>query len=212
MIRRSCHAGGRGPCRSDLRWHATGVAAGPWWALALAGTTRQGNSQRQSRWQCAAQGGGAGVPLVGEPFLARISPHYGDGSAQLATGTPYRGGEGEAARWRIVAVGCGLDLRLRQSKSLDPGLHPHGRRKSRRLASSARRIASVAGLLIGRRTGLAGWGGRTRTSEFVRRPYRHRRGDDSLFPCIDLGSPFSHPPPPRPLPHHPRHPPPPPPP
>ena len=82
-------------------------------------------------------------PLVGEPFLAGVPPHQGSSAAQLAAGAPHRGGrQGEAARLPIVAIGCGLGLRLRRSKSPDASLHPHGRRKSGRLALGARRIAS----------------------------------------------------------------------
>src|SRR5260370_26455298 len=48
------------------------------------------------------------------------------------------GGQGETARWAIVAVGCGPGLRLFRSKPPDPRLHRHGWHKSRRLASSSR--------------------------------------------------------------------------
>ena len=144
VVRRPRTLGARGTCCSDLWRHATSVAAGPGWARAMASEARQGNSQRQSRWSCAAQGGGSGVPLVGEPFLARVSPHHGSSTAQLASDASHRGGQGEAARSPIVAVGCGPGLRLCRSKPPDPSLHPHGRRKSRRLASRARRLAKAA--------------------------------------------------------------------
>ena len=78
----------------------------------------------------------------GEPFLAGVPPQHGGGAALLAADAPHRGRQGEAARLPIVAIGCGLGLRLRRSKSPDASLHPHGRRKSGRLAPGARRIAS----------------------------------------------------------------------
>ena len=42
---------------------------------------------------------------------------------------------------RLSLIGRGLGVRLRRSKSPDPSLHPHSRRKSRRLASSARQTS-----------------------------------------------------------------------
>ena len=119
-----------------------GVAPGAGRARAVAGAPRQGNSQRQPRRQCAAQGRGAGVPFVGEPFLARIPPHRGGGAAPLAGDASHRSRQGEVAQYPIVAVGCGVGLRLRRSKSPDPGLHRNGRRQSRRLASRPRRTSS----------------------------------------------------------------------
>jgi AraC family transcriptional regulator len=81
--------------------------------------------------------GVAREPLVSEPFLARVPPHHGRGAAQLAADAPHRGGQGEAARYPIVALGCGVGLRLRRSKPPDPGVHRNGRRQSGRLASGA---------------------------------------------------------------------------
>ena len=82
-------------------------------ACAVAGAPRQGNSQRQPRRRSTAQGRSAGVPPVGEPFLARVPPHYGGGAAQLAADATHRGGPGEAAQYPIVPFGSGIGLRLR---------------------------------------------------------------------------------------------------
>ena len=134
IVRRPHTLGAWGTCCSDVWRHATSVTAGPGWPRAMASEARQGNSLRQPRWSCASQGGGSGVPLVGEPFLARVSPLHGGGAAQVASHPSHRGGQGEAARSSIVAVGCGPGLRLCRSKPPDPSLHPHGWSKSRRLA------------------------------------------------------------------------------
>jgi hypothetical protein len=45
----------------------------------------------------SVQGGGEGVRLVGEPFLAGFPPHYWSSTAQVAYGATCRGCQGEAA-------------------------------------------------------------------------------------------------------------------
>ena len=65
-----------------------------------------------------------------------VAPH------QLAGDASHRSRQGEVAQYPIVAVGCGVGLRLRRSKPPDPGLHRNGRRQSGRLASRPRRTSS----------------------------------------------------------------------
>jgi hypothetical protein len=89
-----------------------GMRALPRPVRGVAGEARQGSSLRQPRWSCAAQRGGSGVPLVGESFLARVSPLHGSSAAQLASHASRRPCQGEAARRSIVAAGCGARLRL----------------------------------------------------------------------------------------------------
>jgi hypothetical protein len=82
------------------------------------------------------------VRFVGEPLLARVSPHHWSSTTPLAHDAPCRGGQGETARWPNVAVGCGPSLRLFRSKPPDPRFHRHGSLKSGRLASRTRPITS----------------------------------------------------------------------
>jgi hypothetical protein len=67
-------------------------------ARAMAGATREGNSSRQPRGRCAAQGVGARVPPVGRSFLARLPSHAGSAAAQLAESAAHRAIQGKTAR------------------------------------------------------------------------------------------------------------------
>ena len=106
----------------------------------MAGATREGGYQCQP-WRCAARGCSAGVPPVDESFPAGVPSHCWNGAAQVAIVASHRACQGEAARWPIAAIGCGLGVRLRRSEPPHASLHPIGWHKSGRVASVARRIA-----------------------------------------------------------------------
>jgi hypothetical protein len=106
----------------------------------MAGATREGNYQCQP-WWCAARGCSAGVPPVDESFPARVPSHCWNGAAQVAIVASHRACQGEAARWSIAAIGCGLGVRLRRPEPPHASLHPIGWHKSGRVASGDRRIA-----------------------------------------------------------------------
>ena len=107
----------------------------------MAGATREGDSQCQP-WWCAARGCSAGVPPVDKSFPARVRSHCWNGAAQMAIVASHRACQGEAARWPIIAIGCGLGVRLQRSEPPHASLQPIGWHKSGRMASGARRIAS----------------------------------------------------------------------
>src|SRR5882672_7270102 len=60
----------------------------------------------------------------------------------MAIVASHRSCQGEAARWPIIAIGCGLGVRLQRSEPPHASLQPIGWHKSGRMASGARRIAS----------------------------------------------------------------------
>ena len=107
----------------------------------MAGATREGDYQCQP-WWCAACGCSAGVPPVDKSFPACVPSHCWNGAAQMAIVASHRGCQGEAARWPIIAIGCGLGVRLQRSEPPHASLQPIGWHKSGRMASGARRIAS----------------------------------------------------------------------
>jgi hypothetical protein len=107
----------------------------------MAGATREGDYQCQP-WWCAARGCSAGVPPVDKSFPSRVPSHCWNGAAQMAVVASHRGCQAEAARWPIIAIGCGLGVRLQRSEPPHASLQPIGWHKSGRMASGARRIAS----------------------------------------------------------------------
>jgi hypothetical protein len=70
--------------RSDLWRHATSVAAGPGWARAMAGATREGNSSRQPNGDVPLKEVARESAACQRLFLARLPSHAGSGAAQLA--------------------------------------------------------------------------------------------------------------------------------
>jgi AraC family transcriptional regulator len=90
----------------------------------------------------AARGYSAGVPPVNESFQPRVPSHCWNAAVQMAIVASHRACQGEAARWPIVNIGCGLGARLLRSEPSHASLHPIGRHNSGRMASGARRIAS----------------------------------------------------------------------
>jgi len=139
--------GGRGAYRSDLWRHATCVAAGPGWARAMAGATRNGNSSRQPPGRCAAQGGGARVRHISESFRACLPSHAGSAATQVADRPAHRAVQAKAARWAAVAHRCGRGMRLQRPKSLRTRVQTDGRHKSGRVAPGFQAIASEQSFL-----------------------------------------------------------------